>query len=179
MTLEISHPASIFDMAELIGATTRLQWAAAREMHANGRTWAVRDPQGRLILLAGLYPVDGDPPAAEAWFNIAPGAGVHLLGILRVVKLTIGASQYGDIVTVCRSEAGKRIARAVGFSFYAHSTLGEVWTWKDCSATPEKPHANSRKPSSANRSPTSPASRPRSTRPAQPAAVRNEAAARS
>jgi hypothetical protein len=167
MAIEVTSPATIFDMAELGLASSRLQWAVVKEMHATGRTWAARAPStetggGRLILLCGLYPIDAD--TAEAWFNAAREAAPHMRAILRQVKLTIRECGYRDIVTVCRSDAGKRIASAAGFSFHAPTGLGEVWTWKVSSEEAAISPRNRRKPRSGNRSPTSPSNRPTSTR---------------
>lgn len=133
MGVAITSPATIFDMAELAGAVSRPMWAVAREMWANGSTFAVRDGE-QLIGLAGFYPIDGAPGAAEAWFNFTPAAARHMLAICRAIKLTIRASGYREIVAVCTSEAGKRIATAAGMTFFEKTDLGEVWSCRTCSA---------------------------------------------
>lgn len=139
MAIAITSPATIFDMAELSGAISRPMWTVAREMWANGSTFALRDGD-RLIGLAGFYPIEGAPDAAEAWFNFTPAAAAHMLAICRAIRLTIRASGYREIVAVCTSEAGKRIAASAGMTFFEKTDLGEVWSWHLCSAatTPQK-----------------------------------------
>jgi hypothetical protein len=152
MRLQVSHPASIFDMAELGGAISRTQWAVVREMHENGDTWAMRYGD-ELVLVLGLYPID--EVTAEAWFQFGPGASRHMVEIIRRIKLTIGSTGYRVIVTVCHSEAGKRIARAVGLTFHAPSAIGEIWKWVKFSAAEATPETSSasRKRNSAASSP--------------------------
>lgn len=121
--------ANLFDMAELCGARSRMQWAVAREMWAGGKAWAARN-DGKLIAMAGFYPMEGQDGVAEAWFNVAPDAAGHMLEITRAIKLTIRSSGYREIVTIVRTEAGQRIAKAVGLQFFGSSELGEVWQWR-------------------------------------------------
>lgn len=157
MAIVVTSPATIFDLAELGGARSPLGWRVLRLMAAQGSTWAAHDGE-KLLCLAGLYPLGNG--AAEAWFNIDPGAGRQALALLRLVKLTIAASGYREIVAVCGTEAGKRLARAVGMHFCEATHFGEVWSWKDYSAAIDPPSSSS-KPSSARASPISPASRAR------------------
>lgn len=122
-------PANLFDMAELCGARSRMQWAVAREMWAGGNVWAAHC-DGKAVAIAGLYPIEGREDAAEAWFDVAPAAAHHMLEICRAMKLTIQASGYREIVTIVRTDAGQRIAKAVGLQFFGSSELGEVWQWR-------------------------------------------------
>ena len=128
MPIVITSPATLIDMAELCDVRSRLTWAVVREMWAGGRTFAARDGQ-RTVALAGFYPIDGDPEKVEAWFNVTPAASRHMLGICRAMKLTIRTSGYREIVAIVSTDAGKRIARALGFRFFGASELGEVWQW--------------------------------------------------
>lgn len=123
MAIEVS-PADLFDMAELSGAMTPLTWLVAREMHAGGDVWAVRR-DGELIALSGLYPL-GDG-VGEAWFNIKPGRSGDMLPIVRQIRLTLQGTAYREIVVFCATAAGKRIAKAAGFRFFAETDIGEVW----------------------------------------------------
>lgn len=130
MRLEIKSPADLRDMAELGGAMTRVQWAILRDMWASGPTWSL-SVAGAPVALCGLYPLDEG--GFEAWFNLAPAAAPHMLEIVRAVRLTLSAKAYGSIVTVCRTRAGKRFARAAGFAFHAAFDERpdlEVWIWK-------------------------------------------------
>lgn len=149
MSLEISTPATLLDMAELSGASSRLAWAVVREMHSGGQTWAIHDGD-RLVAIAGLYPVD--EVTGEAWFNIRPDAGRHMLSIVRAVRLTIRASPYREIVVLCLTGAGSRIARAAGFSF--HSTTGQTEIWSCRNFSVETVQKNRWKRSSVDSSPT-------------------------
>ncbi len=123
MALTVSEPASLFDMADLGGATTRLHWAVVREMWRGGETMAIRHGN-QLIGVFGLYPIDG---GAEAWFNVAPDAASHMLDIVRLIRLTIISRRYPEIVVLCTSKAGRRIARLCGFHFVETVENGEIW----------------------------------------------------
>lgn len=121
--ISVNSPATIFDMAELGGSTTRLHWAVVREMWATGKTFAVRDGD-ELVAIAGLYPVE---QGAEAWFNVRTGAAAHMLAIVRQIRLTLTAGHYPEIVVICTTDAGRRIAAACGFDFVDHCDIGEIW----------------------------------------------------
>ncbi len=128
MPIVITSPATLLDMAELCNARSRMTWAIVREMWAGGRTFAARDGENT-IALAGFYPIDGDPEKVEAWFNVTPAASGHMLEICRAMKLTIRACGYREIVAIVGTDAGKRIARTLGFTFFGSSEHGEVWSW--------------------------------------------------
>lgn len=123
MALTIDHPATIFDMAELGRASTAMHWAVVKEMWSGGQSWAVRDDD-RLIGIMGLYPL-GD--GAEAWFNVHPDAARHMREILRRIRLTLVSSHYPEIVVLCTSKSGSRIARLCGFDFVETVERGEIW----------------------------------------------------
>lgn len=123
MTLEVISPATIFDLAALAGARSRLHWAVAREMHGGGLTWALRE-DGETIGLFGLYPTDG---GAEAWFNVAPAAARHMGFIIRRTRLTLAHAPYPAIVVLCTSAAGVRIARACGFQFVKRTDGADIY----------------------------------------------------
>lgn len=126
MTIAITSPASLFDMAELCGAHSPAAWAVAREMWAGGQSWAIRD-RDELAAIVGLYPIAGTDRAVEAWFNFAPGASRHMLAICRAAKLTIRGGEYSEIVAVVSTDVGRRIARAIGLRFFKATELGEIW----------------------------------------------------
>jgi hypothetical protein len=121
----IETPATVFDMAELGGATTQVHWAVAREMWSGGETFAMRRGD-RLLGLFGLYPC-GD--GAEAWFNIAPAGADHMLWLIRQIRLTLASRSYPEIAVICTTAAGCRIAVACGFQFVKICDLGEIWTY--------------------------------------------------
>lgn len=127
MTLEIETPASIFDMADMSGAATQINWAIAKQMWAHGESYVLRQ-SGEAIGLFGLYPNDG---WAEAWFCVRPKCSEHMLFIVRNIRLTLDAAPYPSIVTFCATDAGKRIARLSGFRFVEHWNNTELWTRDD------------------------------------------------
>ncbi|WP_313193087.1 hypothetical protein [Shinella zoogloeoides] len=126
MALTSTIPATLFDMAELSGAGNRLQWAVAREMWRGGETMAIRDGD-QLVALIGLYPIEG---GAEAWFNVHPRASATMPELIRLMRLTLASREYPEIVVICTSKAGSRIARLCGFEFVQELELGEVWHGK-------------------------------------------------
>jgi hypothetical protein len=123
MTLSIETPATILDMAELGGAGTQLHWAVVKEMWSAGETFTLRDGD-QLIGLFGLYPIPG---GAEAWFNVRPQTAQHMRFIVRQIRLTLASRSYPEIVVLCTSWAGCRIAWLTGFQFAEKSERGEIW----------------------------------------------------
>jgi len=123
MALIVRNPATLFDMAEMGGAGTRTGWMIAREMWRGGETFALQDGD-QLIGLFGLYPIEG---GAEAWFNVRPDAGRHMGFIIRQIRLTLVSRDYPEIVVLCTSQAGRTIARRLGFRFVQTVEYGEIW----------------------------------------------------
>lgn len=125
------RPADLFDMAALGGASSAFEWRVAREMLARGLVWAAEDDAGALVALGGLYPLGNG--RHELWFSPGAAAPRHMLALARLTRLTLCAGSYGEIVTVCRTRAGKRLARAIGFQFArlcdAPQDSWEIWTW--------------------------------------------------
>ncbi|MBT56221.1 MAG: hypothetical protein CMF72_22820 [Mameliella sp.] len=127
--LDIRSPATIFDMAEYGGARTALQWAIVKEMHAGGHSWLVR--RGETVLgLFGVYPVDEH--TGEAWFNVRPAASTSTLRLLRAIRLTLHDLPYREILTICITPEGARVAAAAGFKRDAPCDMGEIWKWYSC-----------------------------------------------
>jgi hypothetical protein len=124
--LAIQRPASIFDMAEHGGGRTALQWAVLKEMHQNGDSWFV-SREGVPVGLFGIYPL-GDG-IGEAWFNVAEGAAKSMLALVRAIRLTLPATDYREIVTICTTVEGARVAKAIGFQRSGACDIGEIWTW--------------------------------------------------
>lgn len=123
MEFVIDSPATILDMAARGGAVTQLGWAVVKEMWSGGDSWALRI-DGDLVGIFGLYPIDG---GAEAWFNVSPAAAEHMRFIIRHIRLTLENASYPEIVVLCTSKAGSRIARLVGFQFVETREDGEIW----------------------------------------------------
>lgn len=125
MSVTITSPATIFELAELSHAMTRIHWQIAKEMWRKGATYAFR-ADGQLVALAGLFPLEGGQ-ITELWFSPAPAAADHMTGIIRQARLTLAQTPYRGIYTIARSEAGQRIARVLGFSRAGSVDLGEIW----------------------------------------------------
>lgn len=123
MALTVREPATLFDMAELGGAGTRIGWMIVKEMWQGGETFALLDGD-QLIGLFGLYPIEG---GAEAWFNVDRAAERHMGFIIRRIRLTLVSRGYPEIVVLCTSKAGSRIARLCGFNFVQTDENGEIW----------------------------------------------------
>lgn len=129
MTLMLTSPATIFELADMAGAMTRAHWAVAKAMWKGGTTYAFHAGE-QLVALAGLYPLETEAgPVTELWFCPAPGAGAYVGGITRLARLTLAQSPYPAIYTICRSEEGKRFARVLGFKVAGSSDLGEIWSY--------------------------------------------------
>ncbi len=130
MTVTITSPATIFELADLAGAMSRVHWSIAKSLARKSSTYAFR-ADGELIALAGLSPmaIEGGGLVTELWFCPGPHAGPHVAGITRLAKLTLAKSPYRGIYTICRSEAGKRFARVLGFLPAGSSELGEIWAY--------------------------------------------------
>lgn len=130
MTVTITSPATIFELADMAGAMTRAHWAVAKQMWKGGHTYAFH-AGAELVALAGLYPLtlEDDGRVTELWFCPAPAAGAHVPAITRLARLTLAQTPYRGIYTICRSEAGKRFARVLGFLPAGSSELGEIWAY--------------------------------------------------
>ena len=130
MTVTITTPATIFDLADMAGAMTRAHWAVAKAMWKGGQTFSFR-AGGELVALAGLYPLTLEEGAkvTELWFCPGNSAGAYVGGITRLARLTLSQTPYRGIYTICRSEAGKRFARVLGFQPAGSSELGEIWAY--------------------------------------------------
>lgn len=134
MTVQVA-PATLLDMASLLGRTTPTHWRIARQMHAGGEAFAFR-AGAELVAIAGFYPLPED--SAEAWFcpcraadpeNGLAAPGARASDLVRAMRLTIRQSAYRAILTVCVTDQGRRIARVLGFRPAPPSDAGEVWRY--------------------------------------------------
>lgn len=123
--LVLDAPATLLDMAEMLGPMSPLMWDVCREMYRNGRTWSL-SIDGELAGIFGVYPVEG---GAEAWFNVRPSTARHMLFVCRQIRLTLDALDYPEIVVFCETEAGRRIAALSGFQFATLFEQREVWRY--------------------------------------------------
>jgi len=146
MTLTVRSPSTIVDLANLSNTMDPVSWAVVREM------WRVGDSftllwDGKAIAIANLYPMDDG--GYEATFNFTPEATKHMLAIVRATRLTLIERAYPAIVTLCVTDAGARLARAVGFFHAKASPNGEVYAYGGPIVRRRGPQAGSAKTAAA------------------------------
>ena len=117
--------ADVFDLAEMAGAGTLHEWIVAREQLAQSSMVRRFLRDGRLLGLMGIYPVSRE--LGECWFDIKREAAPDMLWVARQVRLTLTGTPYPALVTVVRTPAGAKIARACGFGFFQTTSLGDVY----------------------------------------------------
>ena len=124
MTRAFSAGSDLYDLAEMLGQTTMLEWVVAKSQQAASDTFTFhRD--GRLLGLFGIHPVS--PGLGEVWFDIKPEAAPDMVYLARQFRLTLTASRYPAFVTVVRTDAGARIARACGFRLFERQAAGDIY----------------------------------------------------
>lgn len=148
-------PASAFDFVETVsdgGAfrpMTKVTFGLYARQVSEGCAYSFREPMGRMILVAGLYP-DGDE--AEAWWSV--GAAVDPLWLLRGIRAArrmleqIGRDAAPIIARVNIAPggggggvAGRRIAALFGFTDAGTAQvpgLGSVNQWRRVFPAPEQ-----------------------------------------
>jgi hypothetical protein len=124
MKPHIEMPSTLYDIAEIAGSCHLVEWLALKEMWRGGDTLSLYCGD-ELLGVFGVYLTE---IGSEAWFNIRPQAAPHMRFLVRQIRLTLDARQYPDLVTVCRSENGKRIAALCGFHFGEKSGDLGLWT---------------------------------------------------
>jgi len=122
--------ASALDFAEVLDDLGRPQVVRRRYLAqmavqiAGGAAMTIRDRDGALCLVAGLWPEDG---YAEAWFGAGPALKAHLRPVLRLVDRALRIVTLEAQVSEVRcfihpqSVAGARLAALCGFE-----ALGET-----------------------------------------------------
>ncbi|WP_054782857.1 hypothetical protein [Pseudovibrio denitrificans] len=115
------------DVAQCMGKCPHLAWKVAKLQLKQGRSWALHDDTGELVSVAGLFPwPNGD---LEAWWMVTPKAENSMLQIVRAIRLTLEASEYGEIYTLVQSKAGGRVARLAGFELVGTTENLEIWQY--------------------------------------------------
>lgn len=122
--LVLVSPATVVDLADVFGSGDYGLWVAAKRQVAAGPSYAIRAVSGAVVI--GGFVRDGD--WWEAWFWAAPSAARHMLAIVRSVRLTLRDRGDDRIYAVIRSDAGRRIACALGFRAFRIVNGREVWT---------------------------------------------------
>lgn len=121
-------PASAFDMLETLAPNggrarvTRQRFGEMARQVAEGVAVTVRDPNGVLVCVIGLWP---EPDHAEAWLAVGPAFRDNLLPALRVTRQTLeaiaaegGCEQvlaYVRLPATVGRVAGERMAAWLGF----------------------------------------------------------------
>lgn len=124
MTITLHHPARLVDLMALSRRVSSIQWQVLRECWGRGFTWVWRDGDDP-IALTMLDPLPRG--GFEANFVFAAEAGPHMRRIVRDVRLTLENGPYSGTVTVCATDAGKRMAKLCGLHPEAQTSYGEVW----------------------------------------------------
>lgn len=130
--MTIVSPVPLPDLAALAagaGLRSAAVWGALKRQRALGPSFVARDAGGAPLAAGFLVPF-GDGSTAEAAFLVAPPARGRLRGLVAAIRLTLAASPYAAIVTVCRSRAGARLARLSGFAPAAEAEGREIWLWE-------------------------------------------------
>jgi hypothetical protein len=128
--MTIHMPATQVDLAACAaGVTTVTQWALARVQVRLGYSLAIRDESGGALAVGGY--VYRDDETCDAWFMAAPAAGRRLLAIVRLIRLTGIPGPYRSAIAFVTTPEGRRLVRAIGFSYAAERPDGmEVWRWE-------------------------------------------------
>lgn len=120
-----------------IAVRHRRMFGLVARMVEGSETITVRDPAGRLCVVAGLYPGDD---GAEAWFGSGPALAANLLATVRLVRRVLDhiATEAPGLVVDAhvnpRSVAGDRLARWLGFTAagVTDHAFGPLRTWRRC-----------------------------------------------
>lgn len=129
--VEISSPALEWDLAELAGRVSPVIWGLFRLQARIGRSWAMHDEDGT-IAACGIVDLGLDPPTVELWLVLGPRARRHLLRIIREARLTVFPEIDARIVVKVRTQAGRRLAEALGFAPVSDDILMcERGSWVD------------------------------------------------
>ncbi|WP_057464475.1 hypothetical protein [Pseudovibrio sp. POLY-S9] len=127
MAFTLSTPVNLMDIAQCMGTCHPIAWKVAKLQLAQGSSWALHDDAGELVSVAGLFPwPNGD---LEAWWMVTPKAEISMLQIVRSIRLTLEASEYGEIYTLVQSKAGGRVARLAGFELVETIDNLEIWQY--------------------------------------------------
>lgn len=92
---------------------------------ACGTAWVVRrTPEEPPLAIGGVYRFDDGRPG-QAWLICVPAFRAHVAGVAGRARAALRAArEAGPIVAVVRTQAGGRMARALGF---APVDGGPVW----------------------------------------------------
>lgn len=143
MGLMVTH-ARALDFLEADGVVpSPLQFLGSRRRNivvayaqiAGSAAITIRDDQGQLAAIAGLY--DLEPGQVEAWFAVGPAIRANLKGAL--YRLSFAMEQAADLLPGTKatayidpaSVAGDKLAARLGFRFEGLTTspIGELKTW--------------------------------------------------
>lgn len=116
---------NIVDLAEVVGEVDPLIWQFLQLQLEGSEAYALRDPDGRAVMVGGYFPIPAMTDCGEAWFVVGPGAETRMTAIIRIIRLTARKSQYRRIITRTATSAGERIARLGGF----RHLIGEIWRY--------------------------------------------------
>ncbi|HZL00480.1 MAG TPA: hypothetical protein VFC47_11335 [Caulobacteraceae bacterium] len=140
--LTVAH-ASAFDFEDALTddgerpvAMNRPLFALFARQVSTGCAFTMRDGAGRLVMIAGLYPIEG---RAEAWWAVGPAMRANLRAGLRIwLDLLLAVAQDVAPIEVrahiaARSVAGAAMARWCGFTEAGHAEFpgfGRMAVWR-------------------------------------------------
>lgn len=127
MSFRLVSPANIADVADCISVLTPRQATVMRWQIDEGASWAVRDEADQAVAIAGLMPWQGE---WQLWFLPGKVDAAGLLFALRAARLTLASGAYHPVTVETETEAGRRLARLLGFKLVADDGKRETWQWR-------------------------------------------------
>jgi hypothetical protein len=122
MTLSLHQPATQMDLACCAATTTLQVWAMAKLQLRLGPSWAIRLADGEAVMCGGY--IYRDEETCDAWFMASPKASRHMLGIVRIIRLTGIPEPYRRAIAFVTTPEGRRIARACGYRYLSERDDG-------------------------------------------------------
>lgn len=126
---DLVSPCTIGDLAEVLGPVTSAQLGMFRGQIAAGNSFAGRNGLGEAVVCGGYLPVEGSD-RGHCWFVVHPERGALMMGrVLRTIALTMAMQPYAGLQVEAGTDAGRRIAAALGFEPPQQDTAQETWLW--------------------------------------------------
>lgn len=130
--LALATPARLSDCLDTVaphGACLPMLWAITRYQLTRGRSYAIRDEEGRALAIGGFWE---EPDYREVWTAIAPRACTRTRELVAMARLTLLDLPQDDprpVMAVARTPAGARLAALLGFERRTETIF--VWAGRD------------------------------------------------
>ena len=135
MTLSLTSPATVMDLAACARSTTPQLWALAQVQVRLGRSFVLRTAEGDVVICGGFVTWAPDPEIGHAWFMPSVLAARHMVSAVRACRQAMAAVLTGNppayvrLIVFVSTPEGRRIAAASGFHFLATRSDGmEVYS---------------------------------------------------